>query len=220
MADLPIRPLSRAREQKITELSNHFASDDLTLEDLERRIERVYKAANIAELDAITADLPGPAQLPVATERPEGGHGPFGRTSASPASYGRETGRLLAIMSSTRRVGRWAMPRTLDVVAIMSDTRIDLTSAVLPPGVIDLDLHVVMAAFKLIVPPNVRVVNEMHSFMADVSSRAHELPPENVPAAANAPVIRLSGYAVMAEVKIIVRRVEDGVYDDDIDDDD
>ena len=57
MADAHLPSLSRAREQKISELSTFFANDDLSLEDLERRIERVYKAANVSELDAITADL-------------------------------------------------------------------------------------------------------------------------------------------------------------------
>ena len=41
----------------------------------------------------------------------------------------------------------------------MSDTRIDMTAAAIPAGVVDIDLRVVMASFKLIVPPNVRVIN-------------------------------------------------------------
>ena len=60
---LPPPALTRAREQKIAELSTHFANDDLSLEDLERRIERVYKAATIADLEAITADLRSSAAL-------------------------------------------------------------------------------------------------------------------------------------------------------------
>jgi hypothetical protein len=50
----------------IEQLSAHFANDELTLEDLERRIERVYKATTPAELDRITADLSrSPAPRPV-----------------------------------------------------------------------------------------------------------------------------------------------------------
>ncbi len=68
MADAPLSTLSRAREQKISELSQHFANDDLSLDELERRIEQVYKAASVSELDAITSDL-RVSQLP-ATARP------------------------------------------------------------------------------------------------------------------------------------------------------
>ncbi|HTE44621.1 MAG TPA: LiaF domain-containing protein [Gemmatimonadaceae bacterium] len=220
MADAPIPSLSRAREQKISELSQHFANDDLSLEDLERRIERVYKAANVVELEQITADLRQavlPAQNPIVPSRISG----LGRPSgAVPAAYELESTRVLSLMSSTKRVGRWAVPRKVDVLAIMSETRIDLTQAVLPPGVIDLNLRVVMASFKLIVPPNVRVVNEMHSVMADVRSKAHELLPDGAPEKGESTVIRLRGYAFMAEAKIVVRRKEEPVYSDDDDDDD
>src|SRR6185312_17365173 len=60
---LPPPSLARAREQKISELSEHFANDDLSLEDLERRIERVYKASSMVDLEQITADLHLPATL-------------------------------------------------------------------------------------------------------------------------------------------------------------
>jgi hypothetical protein len=101
----------------------------------------------------------------------------------------------------------------------MSDTKIDLTSAVLPPGVVDIDVHAVMAAFKLIVPPNVQVISEMHSFMADVRSRAHEIAPVGTPVRSDATIIRLTGVAFMADVKVVVRHREDIGYDDDDDDD-
>jgi hypothetical protein len=216
MADVPVPSLARAREQKINELSIHFANDDLSLEDLERRIEQVYKAGSIVELDKITADLTRavaapadrPAELPA---RRSGGAG-----SNVPASY-QPSARLLSLMSSTRRVGRWVVPQKLDVVAIMSDTKLDLTHAVLPSGMMDFEMRAVMASLKLIVPPGVRVIVDTHSVMSNVRSRADEFD-ANVPPSSNAPVIRLTGFAFMADVNVVVRRREDPVYDDDDDD--
>ena len=215
MADssAPIPSLARAREQKINELSTHFANDDLSLEELERRIERVYKASNVVELDEITADLrravaPGPV-MPVA--------GGSARSTAVSSNYQVESGRLLALMSSTRRVGRWAVPHRLDVVAIMSDTKIDFTHAVMPGGMVEVHLRAVMASCRLIVPPNVRVINETHSVMSNVRSRADELLPEGEPATPDMPVIRLTGFALMADVNVVVRRREEPVYDDEDD---
>ena len=93
MADLT-PSLTRAREQKITELSTHFANDDLTLEDLERRIEQVYKAVNIAELDSITADLVNAsAASPGRLESR-----PTRSASGVPAGPVRDSGRILSIM--------------------------------------------------------------------------------------------------------------------------
>jgi hypothetical protein len=205
--------LSRAREAKINELSTHFANDDLTLEELERRIERVYKAASVAELEEITADLRKAMTLPadpaIAVSSSRSTAVSLG-TSSIPS-------RLVALMSSTRRVGRWLVPPKLDLVAIMSDTKLDFTHAAMPGAVIDVHLRAVMASCKLVVPPNVRVINETHAVMATVRSRASEVLPGDAPASPESPVIRLTGYALMADVNVVVRRLEEPVFDDDDD---
>lgn len=220
---LPPPSLARAKEQKITELSEHFANDDLSLDDLERRIERVYKAASVADLEQVTADLRGIA--PVVDPRRSGSR--RDRHAAQPApelpatlppAYEVPHSRMLAIMSSTRRVGRWAVPRDLRMFGLMSDTKLDLTNAALPVGgVVNVDLTAVMCAVKIIVPPGMRVINEMHSFMADVRSGADEVLNESL-MTPGTPVIRLRGTAFMSDVKVRVRRREEPIYDDDDED--
>jgi len=217
MADssVPVPSLSRAREEKISELSTHFANDDLSLDDLERRIERVYKAASVAELEDITADLRRAAM--------SNAPAPVGKSSSKKVAggtYELASARLLSLMSSTRRVGRWAVPQRLDVVAIMSDTKIDFTHASMPGGTVEVHLRAIMASCKLVVPPNVRVINETHSVMSNVRSRAHELLADGTVATDDSPVIRLTGLALMSDVRIVVRRREEPVYDYDGDDDD
>src|SRR5437660_12306135 len=94
----PVPSLARAREQKISELSTHFANDDLSLEELEQRIERVYRANSVVELEEITADL----RRAVAPAPPA----PIVKASRSTAvatSYELASTRLLSFMSSTRR---------------------------------------------------------------------------------------------------------------------
>jgi hypothetical protein len=215
MADVPIPSLARARELKIEELSAHFANDDLSLEDLERRIEQVYRAANVAELETITADLRGSAMVPADYVRAKVVPGKAG----APATYELPNARMLSLMSTTKRVGRWALARKLDLVAIMSDTKIDLTHAVLQSGVSEIGMRAVMASIKIVVPPGVRVVVDAHSVMANVQSRADEVS-SDLPAASSTPIIRLTGYAFMADVNVVVRRREDALVVDDEDDED
>lgn len=196
-------PLAQAREQKISELSLHFANDHLSLEDLERRIERVYKAATIAELEEITADL-----RVIAPPAPS----PAGQLARNPPRaptpiYPMDKARVFSIMGETRRQGRWQVPQRLEVVSIMSDTQIDLTHAVVPSGIVEFEMRAVWAACKVIVPPGMRVINEMHAIMASVTSAAEEIGAAGEDA--YAPTIRLTGTAFMAEVKVIVRRRED-----------
>ena len=218
MADVPVPSLARAREQKINELSVHFANDDLSLEDLELRIEQVYKARSVAELESITADLRrAAAPAPAPAELPQSRRGRV--TGALTTTYQASGARLLSLMSSTRRVGRWVVPAKLDIVAIMSDTKLDLTHAAMPSGMMDFEVRAVMASLKLVVPPGVRVVVDTHSVMSNVRSRADEFDGD-VPPSAVAPVIRLTGFALMADVQVVVRRREEPILDDDDDEDD
>jgi len=204
--------LARAREQKISELSQYFANDDLSLDELERRIERVYRAVNVLELDEITADLRSIAQPSAKELAPTRGSS----RSVAPAPA---QARMLAIMGETKRVGRWQVPRQLDVLSVMSDMKLDLTHAVIGPGVTDIHVRAVWTACKIVVPPNMRVINEMHAIMASVTSKAHEMDPPGSERPSG-PVIRLTGTALMAEVKIVVRKVERPDDDDDDDEDD
>lgn len=213
MADAPVPSLARARELKIEELSTHFANDDLSLDDLERRIEQVYRASSAAELETITADLKQAAMVPADYVRANVVPGKAG----VPTAYEVPNARMLSFMSSLKRVGTWALARKLDLVAIMSDTKIDLTQAVMQPGTSEIELRAVMASVKIIVPPGVRVIVDAHSIMANVQSRADDLS-AGAPPRPNDRIIRLSGVAFMADVKIAVRRREDPIgFDDDED---
>jgi DUF1707 SHOCT-like domain len=207
MADPPVPSLNRAREQKISELSQHFANDDLSIDDLERRIELVYKVGTIAELDAITADL---RPVPVEAALPVVGGAAVRRRGLTPDARG---ARFLAIMGESRRTGRWLVPSALRVVSLMSDTRLDLTQAVMESGTAEIHLTAMWSSCRLIVPPGMRVINELHAVMASVTSNADEMDPPGV-APSGGPVIRLTGTALMAEVKVLVRRREDPIDDD------
>lgn len=207
MADAPVPSLTRAREQKINELSQHFANDDLSLDELERRIELVYKAGSVAELDSITADLrltPTSAGMTPAPMSP--------RQQVMTGMEARR-GRLLAIMGESRRTGRWLVPSQLRVVSLMSDTQLDLTQAVMASGLAEIHVTAMWSSCRLIVPPGMRVINEMHAVMASVTSNADEMDPPGV-SRTNAPTIRLTGTAFMAEVKVTVRRKEDPVEEE------
>ena len=46
------------RERVIQQLSDHFANDRLSLDELEARMDLAYKAATVTDLQRLTADLP------------------------------------------------------------------------------------------------------------------------------------------------------------------
>jgi hypothetical protein len=194
----PILSLADERERVIQQLSEHFANDRLSLDDLESRMELAYKAGSVGELQRLTADLPSGTALPV----------PAPEVAELPA-LAPDRDRIFAVMSETSRRGSWIVPQRLDVVAVMADTTIDLTQAALPAGIIDIHIRSLWAAVKVVVPPGLQVVNRLSSLMASVAGGG-------APNDAGGPgggwkegtVIRLSGWAVMAEVQTKVRRRE------------
>ena len=186
------------RERVIQQLSDHFANDRLSLDDLEARMDLAYKAATVTDLQRLTADLPSvtaAAPVPVAAPADE------------LAVIAPDRERLFAVMSETRRHGAWIVPQRLDLVALMSDTTIDLTQAALPSGIIDIHVRSICAAVKIVVPPGLQVVSRISSLMGSV--RGGGEPNEQTGGGWKAgTVVRLTGWALMAEVQTKVRRRE------------
>ena len=185
--------IEQARERTIDQLSQHFAQDNLSLEELERRIELAYRAHSPAELRALTSDLEQLAE--------QQAHVPATVAPSPLVTPDRE--RVTAVMSETKRNGVWVVPQRLDVTSVMTDTTIDLTQAVLPSGIIDIHMRAFCASVKLIVPPGVRIASRVSALLASVNVRPDEGKPRP-----ELPVIRLSGWALMAEVQTSTRHIE------------
>jgi len=182
------------RDRVIHRLSNHFAVDLLSIDELDRRIELAYRARTIEELQALTADL---QTLPAAP------YAPAGALVVPPGSEGpllahEEHGRLLSLMSALKRTGPWVVPRNLALRAIMSETKLDLREARLAPGVTDIDVFGFWAAVRITVLPGVRVVDHTTSVMAEVRNEA--LADES--AGSSPSIVRIRGTVVMSELVI------------------
>ncbi|HEY2376848.1 MAG TPA: DUF1707 domain-containing protein [Gemmatimonadaceae bacterium] len=192
----PIVSLSDERDRVIQQLSEHFANDRLSLDEMESRMELAYKAATIADLQRLTADLPNNASTSVPA--------PLAAEESTAIAPDRE--RVFSVMSETRRAGPWIVPQRLDLLAMMSDTTIDLTQATLPTGIIDIHVRSIMAAVKIVVPPGIQVVSRVGSLMSSVHGGGE--PSEGSEAWKAGTVVRLTGWALMAEVQTKVRRRE------------
>ena len=198
----PLLSVADERERVLQELSQHFADDNLSMDELDARMERAYKSTTVAELRSLVADLPrrGPAAVAVPAASP------IVPTSSVMVP---ERERVLSVMSETTRHGAWLVPQRLELLAIMSDTTIDLTQATLPAGIIDIHVRSLWAAVKIIVPPGLQVVSRISSLMGSVrgGGEADDDRQGGQPWRSGT-VIRLSGWALMAEVQTKVRRRE------------
>src|SRR6185503_11365098 len=144
------RELETAREDVIQALGVHFASDDISVDELDRRLTPAIRATSRAELMEILADLPmlpdyarGPSAVirsEVVTSRDVPGRGFVG-----------------ALAGGTSRKGSWLVPQHLKVVAVMGGVELDLSQARLAPGVTEIDVYALMGGVDVIVPRGVRV---------------------------------------------------------------
>jgi hypothetical protein len=183
---MPARPIEQVRERVIDALSEHFARDHLTLDELETRMARVYAATTPHEVEALLEGLPALAVgAPVPTSLDVDSRAPKLRE------------RLVAIMSGVVRRGLLVIPRRLRAVAIMGGIELDLRQAELPPGVTEIHAFVLMGGLEVTVPPGVRLETDGFAFLGGFEDRVDD----PGPIARDAPVVRLTGIAIMGGVE-------------------
>lgn len=183
--------LERARDRILERLGMHFAHDDLTMPELEQRLEMAFRARDETALQDIVADLP---------LRDESG---VSRSLVThDATVVPPRGVLGAFMGGSARKGSWVVPRHLKVVAVMGGVELDLRQAVLGAGVTEIEVIAVMGGVDITVPPGVRVetmgVAVMGGFDASAGD-ASAIDPDQ-------PVVRLSGFALMGGVDARMKR--------------
>lgn len=198
MADkspVPGPTLAEKREKTIQLLIDSFASDRLSVEDFESRLDGAHKASDLSELERLVSDLPAKAadnsRAPAVSRAPAPA-----RSEDIPESQ-----FLVSILGGTERKGSWTPARKTRVLAVMGGTHLDFREAHLPPGVTEVQIFAMMGGAEIIVPPEVRVDS---SGIAILGGFGHG-PGANEAASPDAPVIRVGGFTLMGGVDIQVR---------------
>jgi hypothetical protein len=184
--------VEQAREHAIRVLSDGFAYDALTEDEFEWRLGQLSLANSPAEVQALIVDLPTLGPTPSAAAYSSGA---LAGVSAPTEE------RIRGIMSEVRRDGAWRLPRRLEVRAVMSNVRLDLRRALIPPGCV-IDVRATMAAVHLIVPPGLPVEFDVSPIMSAARNDSARYAPSP-----GAPVVRVTGSALMAEVRVRVREL-------------
>ncbi len=197
MANEPIftgEQAERERAKVIEALTEHFAQDRLSMEELEQRLDKVYAARTNSALTELLADLPAltPPTAPAAAAATPMVQG----TAGAPKEK-----TLFAVMSGIMRKGPWLVPKTINAIAIMGGIELDFRFAQLTAPVTEVQILAVMGGVTIVVPPNVRVESEGFAFMGGFGTDVGE------PNAPDAPTIRLTGFAFMGGVDVRVAMV-------------
>jgi len=195
-------PDEQAREEVIEYLSTQYSNDVIDETEFERRVELAHSAERVNSLVSLVVDLPESQALinritapavraagaPAAVVRGQLQSG----TAAEPGS----SRTLIAFFSGTDMSGDFAMPESVNSLAIFGGARIDLRDAILPAG----DVHIrVVACFggtDIIVPEGINVETRGVGIFGGFSQpkRARHYP--------NAPRIIIDGVAFFGGVDI------------------
>ena len=161
-------------------LTDAAAQGRLKLSDYEDRLTRAYAAQTYAELDRISADLPGGV-----TRMPTGGP-----VHPAPSTL------LLAIMSGFERRGRWNVPRRLTTFALFGGGVVDLRYADFTSPEVEIHAYSIMGGQTILVPPEVNVdlrgVGVMGTFDQTVSGEG----------SSGAPFVRIRGFSLWGSVGV------------------
>lgn len=194
----PEPALRERREQTIARLCEHFAHDDLTLEELERRIDVAQRAQDRLELEGLLQDLTprtpavaGPAATPATRTSPGAPPVPFDR---------KENALVVAIMGAAIRRGHWRPAGNTFVLSLMGGAELDFREAQLPPGVTEVFVFACMGGAEVLVPPGLAVESNGIAIMGGFD---HQSP---APVSPDVPILRINGLALMGGVEVIVRR--------------
>ncbi len=192
--------LEVAREATIQLLCRHVALDHLGAESLDARLDLARRAGSLEELRALTVGLP-----PIALSAAE---------AAALRAPGHE--RMLPGLPDERRIAAvftektydddWELARRTRVVATFSELTLDLRGARIPAGVTTLEITATFASVTVIVPPGVRVDVDGTAILGSFERKRTPIMPPDDP---DAPALRITGYATLAEVTVKTRLPEE-----------
>ena len=189
-----------ARSHTIDLLSEHFAQDHLTLDEFERRVTRAHSARSVESLEALLRDLPT-GNVPARTDQDASATLQRSVSASVPSSRVREQDRTLALLSETKRQGRWIPARETQAISVLGSTVIDLREALLGPGETVIKCYTILGSIEIIAPEGLYVECGGSAFLGSFERQ------ENSPVSArpDAPVVRVDGLSVLGSVEVEFR---------------
>jgi uncharacterized protein DUF1707 len=136
---------SHQDRDRVIEMLRVAAGDGrLTAEELDERVEVAFSARTYGELAALTSDLP------------------VGQQAIAPAELTRpvapkDVARLECRSGNVSRVGRWVVPRRIEVRVTSGGCKLDFTDAIISHSSLEVDAQVRSGSLTLITKPGIAV---------------------------------------------------------------
>jgi hypothetical protein len=147
-ADLRASDADRDRIAEI--LRDALAEGRLTAEEHSERIDAVYRAKTVGELQPLVRDLPANAAAAPTIAAPAPHHDPYPASASDLAAD-----NLVAVFGGATRKGRWRVRRRINAFCVFGGVEIDLTEAVFEHRETVINAICVFGGADIKVPENV-----------------------------------------------------------------
>ena len=191
-AEADLRASDADRDRVADILRDALAEGRLDAAEHSERIEKLYRAKTLGELEPLVRDLP-------AARTPAAAPAPAARTYATDPSG--ENPHLVAVLSGAERKGRWRVGNRITAVAILGGVEIDLTEATFTSPELVIHCTAIMGGITVKLPENVTLHGGgVVGIMGGSDIKAFEAPDPQ------APVVRIDGVAFWGGVEARARR--------------
>ncbi|OON81358.1 DUF1707 SHOCT-like domain-containing protein [Streptomyces tsukubensis] len=195
-AESNLRASDAERDRTASILREALAEGRLTAEEHSERIDGVYRAKTVGELEPFVSDLPVP-----------GGEEWHPRPAPAPQSVSGVPGvpaeaeeNLVAVFSSSSRKGRWRVARRTNAYAIFGSVEIDLGEALFEHQHVVIKAYSIFGSVEIRVPENVTLHGSGGGVLGNFEVESME---SGQP---QAPVVHVEGYAVLGSIEAKPRK--------------
>ena len=178
MGELPeIRATDADRERTAQVLRTSGANGQLTVDELDERVEAAYAAKTRGELERLVEDLGDTRERP-------------GDVPVRPGDDG--TRWVISVMGGSDRKGHWRVGRSVTVLNLMGGSNLDLNDAELAGDVVEMRVYSLMGGSEIRVPEGLDVEVSEFAFMGGNDVSHGEARPR-----AGGPLLRLKMISIM-----------------------
>ncbi|MFI1964080.1 DUF1707 domain-containing protein [Streptomyces pathocidini] len=189
VAAAEIRASDADRDRFADILREALAEGRLTADEHAERIDRVYRAKTVGELEPLVRDLPA-----VSGAHPR----PAYAATLSGAPDADEN--LVAIFSASTRRGRWRIARRTHAFAFFGSVEIDLTEALFEHPEVHVRATSIFGSVEIRLPENITLRGSGTGIFGSVEVETQES------ADPRAPVVVVSGHAVFGSIEARPKR--------------
>ncbi|MFD7899679.1 DUF1707 domain-containing protein [Streptomyces sp. NPDC059568] len=191
-----IRASDADRDRIADILREALAEGRLDAEEHAERIDSVYRAKTVGELEPLVRDLPavGADGRTAAAATPSSGYGYGPEDPSAPAE------NLIAVFSSSTRKGRWRIGRRTNAFALFGNVEIDLTEALFGQRTTVINATSIFGNVEVRVPENISLRGSGTGIFGNFEVLTLEATD------ADAPAVVVNGYSVFGNVEAKPKR--------------